>query len=95
MILMAAENYLMAKGLGNLEPEEFNRHVMEYASGKSLAEINEAKKALAKSKINKKANPKVVYEISSDGEELTPVEIIKDGQTDVKMENGSRASGSH
>ena len=66
LIMMAAENYLLAKGLNNLDPEEFQKHVMEFATGKTLEEIQMARNQLD---ANKKSKPMDVITIASDAEE--------------------------
>eukprot|EP00435_Cladocopium_sp_Y103_P026365 s1426_g6.t1 len=64
LIMMAAENYLRANGLNDLDPEAFQKHVMEFATGKTLEEIQEAKRQL-----DAKKRPTEVIDIASDAEE--------------------------
>ena len=84
LIMMAAENYLLAKGLNNLDPEEFQKHVMEFATGKTLEEIQMARNQLD---ANKKSKPMDVITIASDAEE----ELGWNSVT-VKKEDKSEAS---
>ena len=88
--MMAAENYLLAKGLNNLDPEEFQKHVMEFATGKTLEEIQMARNQLD---ANKKSKPMDVITIASDAEEelgWNSVTVKKEDQSEA-----SELSGAH